>query len=321
MVGSLTETVDDVLSRVRNALTGEKLRQLDDIASRIVKAEEEFRGFLRAIRKRPTATFYVNISKLNRLDRGATLSVRVSGVECGEVHLSKRRSERTFTPKHTEDHFAGCWTARTRRLPWRDAFVRRYLEAAAKQVLSGDLMHRECGVEAALIRELREGRLRYNKPVLFPSKSGVPYQFPVPITARDEIRPAMGKHAGHVDVLARHGRGRTSRLRIFEVKRPDAGDAPGALDQAVAYAVALDCLLRRGHAYRKLLGYPKYLGRLEATAVVADSNAARSEMSRAKARLGRSANSLDVTLSMLFYRWEEQEGERRLALSDDGEIR
>ena len=89
MVGRLTGTVDDVVRRVRRTLASKnaskKLKQLDDIAARMAAAVDEFRSFLRAIRKRSTATFYVNVSKLNRLDRGVTLSVRVSGVECGEV--------------------------------------------------------------------------------------------------------------------------------------------------------------------------------------------------------------------------------------------
>ena len=196
--------------------------------------------------------------------------------------------------------------------------MRRYLEAAAKKLLAGELSDRECGVEAALIQELREGRLPNNRPVLFPLKSGVPYQFPVPITARGGVRPATGTQAGHVDILARHGRGRTSRLRIFEVKKADANDAAQALEQAVAYAAALDCLLRGSPAYAKLLGYPKSpmpLPKFEATAVVFDSKETRDQMSSAEADLGGPTELLDVKLSVLFYRWErQQDGVRRLVL-------
>ena len=112
MVGCVTEqTVDDVVRQVRDALTPEKLAQLDEIADRMVDGEAQFRAFLDAIRGRSTATFYVNTSKLKRLSNGVTLSVRVSGVECGEVMLTKRRRERMFTPKHIKQHFTGCWTS------------------------------------------------------------------------------------------------------------------------------------------------------------------------------------------------------------------
>jgi len=51
-------------------------------------------------------------------------------------------------------------------------------------------------------------------------------------------------------------------------RKPDADDAAHALDQAVAYAAALDALLGRSSKYRMLCGYPQYPPKLEATAVV-----------------------------------------------------
>ena len=318
MVGRVTEqTVDDVVRQVRDALTPEKVAQLDEIAGRMVDGEAQFRAFLHAIRGRSTATFYVNTSKLKQSSNGVTLSVRVSGVECGEVMLTKRRRERMFAPKHIEQHFTGCWTTSKTRLPWEHPEVRRYLQRASEMAtaLEGDLADRECGVEAALIQELRDGNLRHNAPILFPTKSGVPYQFPVPITARGGVRAAGGRHAGHIDILARHGKGRTSRLRVLEVKKPDADDAAHALDQAVAYAAALDALLGRSSKYRMLCGYPQYPPKLEATAVVADDDAIRRDIAAARERLAKRGGSLDVQLSALFYQWENAPGGRRLRIA------
>jgi len=315
MVGRVTEqTVDDVVRHVCDALTCEKLAQLDEIAGRMVDGEAQFRAFLCAIRGRSTATFYVNTSKLKRLSDGVTLSVRVSGVECGEVMLTKHRRERMFTPKHIKQHFTGCWTSKT-PLPWEHPEVRHYLQHASAKALEGDLADRECGVEAALIQELRDGNLCHNAPILFPTKSGVPYQFPVPITARGCVQAAGGRHAGHIDILARHGRGRTSRLRVLEVKKPDADDAAHALDQAVAYAAALHALLGRSSKYRMLFGYPQYTPQLEATAVVADAAIIRREIAAARERLAKCRRFLDLRLSALFYQWENAPGGRRLRIA------
>ena len=85
----------------------------------------------------------------------------------------------------------------------------------------------------------RQDAVMEHQPVLYPLR-GLPFQFPMPIGARD--CPALGKAAGHIDVLARAGRGGRC-LRVFEVKGPNALDVPQALNQAVTYCAALRFLL------------------------------------------------------------------------------
>src|SRR5207245_4038452 len=111
MVGDLkgARTADDIVADVGKAIHSAeaKMSRINDIVQRMIRGEKQFRDFLRAIRKgRRSATFYVNTSQLEELDAGVSLSVRVSGVECGTVRLSRRKSERRFSPvKHAGKHF------------------------------------------------------------------------------------------------------------------------------------------------------------------------------------------------------------------------
>jgi len=196
-----------------------------------------------------------------------------------------------FAPKHIEQHFTGCWTTSKTRLPWEHPEVRRYLQRASEMAtaLEGDLADRECGVEAALIQELRDGNLRHNAPILFPTKSGVPYQFPVPITARVAYgRPGDGMRATSTSwrVMARVGR---AACVSSKSRSPTPTTRRTPLDQAVAYAAALDALLGRSSKYRMLCGYPQYPPKLEATAVVADDDAIRRDIAAARERLRNAA--------------------------------
>lgn len=88
----------------------------------------------------------------------------------------------------------------------------------------------ECGVETALIQEIKGPQVPKHRPVIFPVRSGVPYKSPVPISARDGVKRVVGATAGHVDALARRGRGPSTRLRVLEVEKPNAGDSGAALD-------------------------------------------------------------------------------------------
>jgi hypothetical protein len=279
--------------------------------------EKEISALLRTIRERPTATFYVNTSSI-KSSSAVKLSVRVSGVECGWVALSKRKKDRKFTPRNVT-HFAECWESRVRSLPWEHGAVQRYLTAADCVAKKRDLLHRERGVEAALIQELKGKRILPNhKPIIFPVKNGVPYQFPVPITARGGVRRSRGNQAGHVDVLARHGRGRP-RLRILEVKKRDAADAGAALDQAVAYAAAIDVLLDQRAPYQALyqaLFAFNYRPKLEATAVVGDTPENRERVRKAHERLSKGPNKVGFRLSALFYCWEKSGNGHRLEVTE-----
>ncbi len=306
---STQATVDDVVEQVQQGIKDRQLARLDNIARRMVEAEAEVTNFLRTIRKRRHMMFYVNASSIAERKPSLQLSVRAHGVQCGRVELTGSK-DRPFTPLHHESVFPGCWEASgATSLPWKHPSVRKYLERAEEVARTSAVATREAAVEAATIRSIRRDRRqwRYQALVRYPARTnlGVPYQLPVPIRARGGAGRLLGDGAGHTDLLTRKGLGRSSRLRVLELKGPRAGDVSASLDQAVAYAAALRTLMTRGEWYPKLLGYPKYVPPLEATAVVADSKKARAEIRDALESLSRSiATFPELRLSALFYRWE-----------------
>ena len=302
-------TVDDIVEQVRQAMEDEHLARLDDIARQMVDAESEVTDFLRTIRKRRHMMFYVNTSRIRERNPHLRLSVRVHGVQCGRVNLTGSQ-DRPFTPINHESVFSGCWEADTAtHLPWTHPSVRIYLERAEEMARRGALGTQEAAVEAATIRSILKDRTQWRHQALvrYPARTnmGVPYQLPVPIKARGGAGALVGDGAGHTDLLTRKGLGRSSRLRVLELKGPRAEDVSTALDQAVTYAASLRIQMDRGEWYPRLLGYPKYTPPLEATAVVADSETARAEVGDALHSLNRSTDSFPkLRLSALFYRWK-----------------
>jgi hypothetical protein len=303
------DSVDNIVDRVRTAATPDTLDQLDTVVTRMVAAEEEVRGFLRTIRSRPTTMFYIGASRVRARSPNLTLSVRIDGVECGQVKLTGS-PERIFTPSNPR-YFGPCWMDLEPRLPWGHPAVKRYVACVSEMTLSGPLGTREAALEAATLRSIRAGGApwRHQAVVTYPVRGGIPYQFPLPASPRGGAGSAGSSGVGHSDILLRRGLGRSSRLRVLELKKPRAADVAASLGQAVAYAAAIDLLMRRGTAYRALLGYQNFTPPLEATAFVEDSPEARDALSDALAQLQRESTRLPgLRLSALFYRWEPRRG-------------
>ena len=302
-------TVDEVVEQVQECIEKRQIDRLDSIARRLIDAEAEVTSFLGTIRKRRHMMFFLNTSSIGGRSPRLQLSARVHGVQCGSVDL-RGSKDRPFTPLNHESVFAGCWEANeATSLPWTHPSVRSYLERAEKVARTSAFGTREAAVQAATIRSIRKNRKQWRHQALvrYPPRTnkGAPYQLPVPIKARGTPGALLGAGAGHTDLLTRKGLGRSSRLRVLELKGPRAGDVSTSLEQGVAYAAALRTQMDRGEWYPRLLGYPNYTPPLEATAVVADSEEARAEVEAALEGLSRSTATFPkLRLSALFYRWE-----------------
>jgi hypothetical protein len=140
----------------------------------------------------------------------------------------------------------------------------------------------EAEIEAALLVEVaKESSKSKPKPLLWhqPVKlAGLPFQFPLPLSARGNPKVPGGNSAGHADVIAKARTAGKERVRIFELKKKGANDVDHALDQAVAYCAALDHLLRNyPTTYCPALGFgaPRKNLPLDAVAFVPDSKANR----------------------------------------------
>ena len=89
------------------------------------------------------------------------------------------------------------------------------------------------------------GNYKYIRPVLIAGK--IPFQMPVPIAASGGIpKYQKGPQAGHIDILARHGKGKPA-LTVIELKKP-GGKYDNALSQAFIYTVTLSYLIQKAHS-------------------------------------------------------------------------
>ena len=101
------------------------------------------------------------------------------------------------------------------------------------------------------------GNYKYIRPVLIAGK--IPFQMPVPIAASGGTpKYQKGPQAGHIDILARHGKSKPA-LTVIELKKP-GGKYDKALSQAVIYTLTLSYLIQKkdsdlGITLWRLCGY------------------------------------------------------------------
>lgn len=313
------QTAAEIVAKVNRLLkTSEgqaRVSRLHNTLKTMLVHANSVRASLRLVRSRSTASFYTNASKAS--PGPPILSVRVGGVECGELLLLNvgptGKRQRLFRPTNVR-HFSSCRHVPKSGLDWADRAVREYLVSAGAKVRDltvKRLANRESVIEADLLKAMmkrrpsdRQDALAEHQPVLYPLR-GLPFQFPMPIGAR--VSPTLGEGAGHIDILARAGRGGRC-LRVFEVKRPNANDVGHALNQAVAYCAAVHFLLTESpqvesESLYKALGFrqhPARAPRVEAVAAVKDTPANRKRISTAAAMLVADSSS-PFALFALFY--------------------
>lgn len=95
------------------------------------------------------------------------------------------------------------------------------------------------------------GTLRDIQPVMY---AGCPFQFPLPISGNTGT-PVLKN--GNIDILARRGTGRGTKISIWELKRPKV--TAHAIEQVYIYALTLLKMLRNQDAgkiwYKDVIGF------------------------------------------------------------------
>jgi hypothetical protein len=297
-VTSIIEEVERLLATPKGQA---KVKQLNGHFVRLEQSRGDLLAQRRRIRPRPGWSFYASVG--NTRSTRLEIDVRMRGGSSGSVTLVPGRTQRTFKPKDT---YSGCFPGQS--APWESDKVRCYLDHVQTLIPQDGA---EAEVESALLLELSKTSRRSGKPPLLllhqPVKlAKLPFQFPLPISARKEPRVAGGKNAGHADVIARARTAGRLRIRLFELKQRGAADIDHALDQAVAYCAALDHLatnhpqicgpaLGFGGAMRAL--------RLDAVAFVPDSESSRYDVHAAARRLLAGGSSFG--LCGMFYTYED----------------
>jgi hypothetical protein len=153
------------------------------------------------------------------------------------------------------------------------------------------------------------GTLQGIQPVML---CGFPFQFPLPISGNTGV-PKLNKGKGNIDILARRGTGKGTKISVWELKRP--GTTAHAIPQAYIYAVTLLRMLRTAQSgdiwYRDIIGFGcKVPDKLTIESVVAVSIASdrkRREFED-KLRAFKSENPLTVgndTIRLLIAHYEK----------------
>jgi hypothetical protein len=307
------DTVDSLVAAVNQLLESpEGRRRVESITShfgRLRRDEGLLKRQVSRLRRRPGAAFYATVGG-SRSDR-LRIDVRVFGEACGVLTLDATRT-RFFVPKN---HLK-LWQGNPHRLEWADHRVRHYLNSVAATIQAKS---REATVESAFLELARrkrggeaKGSLAGYQPVLL---AGLPFQFPLPISARSGVRLTRGSGAaGHMDVVLR---GPGGRLMVIEVKKDRASDVEHALAQAVAYCAALRFLLGYSKIYYPTLGYRRTgkPPRMRATVLVHDDP--RTQTSVRQAAEGLNADNHYFDLSAFFFCWEQSSNGRQLVVGSE----
>ena len=306
----MNDTVDGVAERVRALLESgegkERIGRFNKLAARVEKSIPTLMEMKKKLHQRARMQLYINVADAQHASdtQAVRMSVRVHGCKCGTVRVDSD-GKRTFTPSNP-GLFERYGYDEARGLEWGDApvadFIKRCVEAVDKgEVKTGKP---EASVEAKLIArmKLESGGWWCQKPVCL---AGIPLQIPLPIAAAGP-EPKLGD--GHIDVLARLGRGGKG-LRVYEIKAPRAG-VETALDQAVGYMAALKVALTQTDTsagpWWTLIGFskrPKRTPRFEAVACVADNTKNREQLEKACKRL-EAGNHENIVVGAVFYSYD-----------------
>lgn len=298
-------TADDLVQCVESLLRSgpgaKALKRLNQLVVRVVESLPTLCVLRARLRQRASMQLYVNLSSAKEsASRGSVqLSVRVHGIHCGTVTVAKD-SAPSFVPSN-RTWIKNCGIDDVAEQEWSSPAVAKYIKAA--EACAAQVKGRpEAKVESAFILEMKGPRGEWRREQQPVCLAGLPLQLPLPVSASG---PRPVPRVGHIDVLARLGRG-GKRLRVYELKAPKAG-VSDALDQAVAYVAALRFVLNQEDeavkAWWTMIGFsapPRRKPAFEAFAFVADTPKNRKAMVAAKERLC-SANRHGVKLDAMYY--------------------
>lgn len=263
--------VDEIVTATNVTLSAavEAVARVDACIELIALARENI--------ERARATFHLRLNTTAAITATqaatSTFSICVTGVTCGTLRVGRSGTAEFRVGSEVNEQFAQEAGALRGWIPWADAKVRAYIdrcEAIANRVFQ----KREQTIQAAFL-DLMRGRtlrtkthLRNFQPIAL---AGVPIQLPAPVAPRGK---QGSRTLGHLDVLARYGKG---HLAVFELKQPRRGVGRGALRQAVQYAASLRWLMSRDQArprYWAAFGsrWTTHVPRLHAYAVVSEED-------------------------------------------------
>jgi len=259
----LRKATEEIMSKNWNAIEKRFLKYYQEILANnelIIKYRQKFymTGYLRA---------YINVTQAK--SKSPEFSIRYGGQEVALMRLDKK--EEIFylhfnEKKHAKNNkkFFG-FDIKPGKYEWKySPEAREFRKRFEKIPPSESPGIGEHWYESFILDELQNpkgdkfcGNYKYIRPVLIAGK--IPFQMPVPIAARGgKPKYQKGPQAGHIDILARHGKSWPAPT-VIELKRP-GGQYDNALSQAFIYTVTLSYLIQKkdsdiGITLWRLCGY------------------------------------------------------------------
>lgn len=242
--------------------------------------EERFAGYAKAInenitkikdrkkqfRERPPLYLYINVNVAKDSSKSVKFSLRYLGQDVANLIANGQDvllSTAGYSKSNT-DNF-GCGITLGGRTSWESddaACFRKYFQSYPKRKDIGK-NNDEHRIESDFLTQL-SGNVGIDKAFelhnIHPVKiAGIcRFQMPTPLSASTGKVKYLAKGHGHIDILARVGKGRGAKLCIMEVK--DEYEQPAkVLKQGLIYAVFISDLLRgeSGKEWWKIFGFNK----------------------------------------------------------------
>ncbi|MCX5814428.1 MAG: hypothetical protein NT178_18085 [Proteobacteria bacterium] len=266
----------------------------------IEKNRQKFhmRGFLRA---------YMNFGQA--MKKTPKFSIRYGGQIAGIMKFMKNKKEPilVITPKQAKDN--NKWfkfDLPNGEYAWRSSAEAQKFRERFEKNPPPPVRQDEHRLETFILDEMFNptikkfcGTFKNIQPVCI--ANNVPFQMLIPIRARGG---KIGYKDGHIDIVARYGRGTTSLLAI-EIKRP-GGQYQGAAKQAYIYAVTMSYMFNKtGDNFKKhlytLCGYKNVYSNLKIHAVVAIPDTYKSKFSQEQELLNASNINVDIPIHYITY--------------------
>lgn len=243
-----------LLEQVESLWTKKEEDLADKWAKQLMENRQKIDEAVKLFHKWSPLEVYLPVSRA--MKKSVTFSIRYQGQEVAILKVNKevRISISEKTAKNNSKHFnykeEGEFQWRGERgAAFRDYFVKLGPEYKCR-------IH-EHRIESDFLKQMSfgnkskfEGTLSNIQPVML---AGCPFQFPLPISGNSGTPKAV---RGNIDILARRGIGKGTKISIWELKKP--GHPGKAIEQSYIYAVTLLKMLRSKSGkiwYQDIIGF------------------------------------------------------------------
>jgi len=291
---TLLEQVEQVWELGAEAKAAQWAVKLRDAKSNVLSAKKEFHEWY---------PLKVYLSYTTATSSEIDFSVRYLGQEVATLRASNGNVHIKIPPKTAtkNTNYFGINLHGTHewRGPEAQSF-RRHFQSLTHQDYFSVVKSEEHHIESEFLRHMKDptgkkfnGTLRGIQPVML---GGLPFQFPLPISGNTG-EPKLTN--GNIDILARRGTGKGTKISIWELKRPKT--TAHAISQAYIYSVTLLKMLRTPVSgdiwYQDIIGFgSKVPDKLTIESVVAVSIAddRNRKVFEDKLRAFKSENALSI---------------------------